>query len=66
MRAFRSAHLEAAAGEVAGAARAAGLTPKQAEALAREELRLLERVARDGDRYLSLRTFLEALCSRTG
>jgi hypothetical protein len=62
---LRSTALEGAAAHAAAAARAAGLRPRQAAALAREELRVLERVG-GGERYRSLRTFLEALCSRTG
>ena len=41
---WRSPHLEAAAACAQDAARAAGLSPREARALAQEELRLLERV----------------------
>ncbi len=62
---WRSVFLERAAAEAARTAQEAGMSVREAQALAREELRLLERVG-GGERYHSMRAFLEALCSRTG
>jgi hypothetical protein len=60
---FRSRALEALAADpeaLRRAARAAGLSPANRRALAREELRLLDSLGR-GASYQSLRAFLEAL-----
>ena len=62
-RPYRSRSLERAAARAGDAARAAGLTPRQAAALADEERRLLEKVG-GGERYASLRAFLDALGRR--
>jgi hypothetical protein len=60
VRPYRSEALERAAARAREAASAAGLTPRQASAVAEEARRLVERVG-GGDRYASLRAFLDAL-----